>query len=139
MGAVSRSEVPREQILGVFDAFVDRAKESDYHGCAFARACAEAPAGPNAARDVTAAHRAWRHEFFARLAKEAGMRDPAATASQLGIIYDGAACSVSLDGDPGAVAMARLAVERLLDQQAGPSTRRKTSKTPAKRASRASR
>ncbi len=130
-------EDPRQRILAIFDGFVERAKDADYYGCPFVRACAEAPPAPNAARDVSAAYRAWRHAFLARLAKDAGSRDGDATATLLALIYDGAACSVSLDHDPGAALMARRAAERLLDEHARPSARRGARRGPVKRASRA--
>lgn len=130
-GYAARAEDPRGKILAIFDGLVERAKEPDYRGCAFIRACAEAPPAPNAARDVTAVYRAWRHGLFARLAKEAGSRDADATATQLAIIYDGTACSVSMDSDPRAALLARKTVEHLLDEHVDPPKRRTSLKPPS--------
>jgi len=116
---------PRERILAVFDGFVDRVEEGSYYGCPFVRACAEAPPAPNPARDVSEAFRTWRHDLFARLAKEAGSHDPDTSARQMSILYDGAAVGASMHDGPAAALAAREAVERLLDDHAGPSTNRK--------------
>jgi AcrR family transcriptional regulator len=133
---VSTATEPRAQMLAIFDGLIERAKDADYHGCPFIRACAEAPPGANAARDVSATHRAWRQGFFASLAKEAGVRDASGFASQLAILYDGAACAVSMDGSPGAAVAARNAVARLLEEQSGAAPKRRASKASVKRASR---
>lgn len=126
-------EDPRERILAVFDGFVDRVEEGSYYGCPFMRACAEAPPAPNPARDVTEAFRSWRHDLFARLAKDAGSPEPDITARQLSILYDGAAVGASMHDGTAAAVAAREAVEHLFDEHARPSTKTKKA-TPSRKA-----
>ena len=109
-------ESPRERILAVFDSLSERTAEGAYHGCPFIRASAEGPPGPNAAREISAAHRAWRRELFASLARELGVRDPVETSRQLSLIYDGASIATSMDGDLAAPLAARKVAERLLTE-----------------------
>lgn len=120
---ISGVDDPHERILAVFDGLADRVAEGGYYGCPFMRAYAEGPPGPSAAREVASAYRTWRHELFARLAREGGSRDADAAARELSILYDGAAVAAAMDADPGAAIAARSAVERLLGEPVGSSTK----------------
>lgn len=132
---VAAATHPRDRVLAVFDGFGARVAEGSYYGCPFARACAELPLEPTVAREVTAAHRAWRQALFRRLLAEAGVRDVAETSRQLAIIYDGAAACAGLDGDPGVALAARRAVEALLhDQASTPRTQRGAHRASARKA-----
>jgi AcrR family transcriptional regulator len=90
---------PIEQILAVFDAQAQRFGDPTYHGCAFATASAEAPPGGQIEL-ATASYRADIRALFTDLAAAAGAADPELLASQLQLLYDGAALSVRMDRDP---------------------------------------
>jgi AcrR family transcriptional regulator len=132
---VARATDPRARILAAFDGLAERVNEGAYLGCAFMRACAEEPAGPSTAREVTNAHRSWRHDLFKRLAKDAGASDPLAMSRQLALLYDGAAVAASLDGHKKAPLEARRAAELLLDSETS-ALRRKGAKRAAARKTR---
>jgi AcrR family transcriptional regulator len=105
---------PREQLLSVFDAMSDFFAQPGFRGCAFLMANSELPGGERT-RPVCDAYRAWIRDLFARLAKEAGARNPQAIAQQLVLLYDGALVSAQMDGNAAAAATARSLAATLLD------------------------
>jgi len=109
-----RFKTPRERLLGVFDLLAQLVAESNFRGCAFVKADAQAKAD-SSVRAVLDESRAWMRDLFATLAREAGASDPQALALQLVILYDGAIVSVQMDHDPAAVAAARAMAASLLD------------------------
>jgi AcrR family transcriptional regulator len=111
---LTRFRTPRERLLGVFDAQGELFTDPDYHGCAFARASAEAQQG-DVVDQVVTAYRAWLRGLLTELAAEAGAADPETLARQLHLLYDGAGQSARLDRDPSAATTARTAAEALLD------------------------
>jgi AcrR family transcriptional regulator len=104
---------PVEQILAVFDAQAQRFGDPTYHGCAFATASAEAPAGGQIEL-ATAAYRADIRQLFAELGRAAGAADPELLASQLQLLYDGAALSMRMDHDPAIASPQRAAAAALV-------------------------
>jgi AcrR family transcriptional regulator len=102
-------KAPRDKMLAVFDVVGDALARPDYRGCVFARASAEMAADASG-RKVCRDARQWTRELFASLAKEAGAAKPDALATQLLLLYDGAAASASFGHDPaGATATATAA------------------------------
>jgi AcrR family transcriptional regulator len=114
--AVERHTDPRDRLLAVFDAQAELFGRPGFRGCAFVSACAEAPPG-GLIQDAAAAYRAEVRELFAQLAAGAGAPDPQWLAAQLNALYDGAALSARMDGDPAIAVAARAAAESLLDAQ----------------------
>jgi hypothetical protein len=109
-----RYKTPREQLLGVFDVQSRTFKDPGFHGCAFARASAEASDGTSV-EEVSEAHRAWLRSLFVDLAKKAGARNPEQLARQLMLLYDGAAISAWMDHNPSAATAARSVATALVD------------------------
>ena len=112
--AVERFEDPRERLLAVFDAQGQIFKESDFHGCAFVAAGAEAKPGDPISHAVDD-YRAWVLDLFVGLARAAGVRRPAVLAQQLQLIYDGGGLAANLDRNPAVAKDAKAAAEALLD------------------------
>jgi AcrR family transcriptional regulator len=112
---IAGHEGPRDRILSVFDQLSERVADGSFRGCAFINACAEGAPGATPAREVAAAHRAWRCDLFAKLARELGVPDPVETGRELSLLYDGALVASSMDSDSGAPATARKLAESLLD------------------------
>jgi AcrR family transcriptional regulator len=110
---VAKHTDPRDRILAVFDSQAERLSDPDFRGCAFAAACAEAPRGGLIEQASTAYRQAFR-ALLTELAADYGAADPAATAAQLHIIYDGVGQSANLDADPGAAGSGRALAEALL-------------------------
>ncbi|MHA6764146.1 TetR/AcrR family transcriptional regulator [Streptacidiphilus sp. PAMC 29251] len=116
--AVSRHDVPREQLLSVFDALGEVFAEPDYRGCAFANASAEARRD-SPINEVTDEVRAWIRKLFTDLATAAGAAEPAQLAQQLVVLYDGASLTARMDRNPAAAATARTIAALLIDAATG--------------------
>ena len=67
------------------------------------------------AKRVTAAHRQWLLELFARLVKEAGLTSPDYVAGTLIVLFDGAIATTMVDRDPNATRYSRWAAEQIID------------------------
>ena len=111
---VARYKTPRERLLGVFNVQGLTFRDPRFHGCAFARASAEAPQG-SSVEEVAEGHRGWLRSLFLELAKEAGARNPEELARQLMLLYDGAAISAWMDHNPSAATAARSVATALVD------------------------
>jgi len=111
---LARHEAPRDKLLSVFDAMAEAFAKPNYRGCAFLRASAEMPADASG-REVCRDARRWTRELLSGLAKEAGAVNPDALASQLLLLYDGAAASAQMDRDPAAAAAAKAAAVLLIN------------------------
>jgi AcrR family transcriptional regulator len=105
---------PRDKLLSIFDLLGDSFANPSYRGCAFVRASAEMRPD-SSAREVCDGSRQWMRTLFANLAKEAGAAKPEQLARQLMLLYDGAAVSAQMDGDPRAASVARMAAAQMLD------------------------
>jgi AcrR family transcriptional regulator len=103
---LSQHSEPREKILSVFDSVAELMAQPGYRGCPFVRASAEAKSeGP--VTQVCIESRAWTLATLTDLAREAGASDAVALGHQLQMLYDGAAVSADVDGNPDAAATAR--------------------------------
>lgn len=121
---LTRYKTPKDKILGVFDSMAEFASATNFRGCAFARASAEAKPG-SIAKGVCDDSRAWMRELFTQLAREAGASNAERLGHQLVLIYDGAAVSAHVDSDRSAVAAARAMATLLLDTETASRPRRR--------------
>jgi AcrR family transcriptional regulator len=112
--AVAEVEDPDERLLAVFDAQAALFPRSDYRGCAFVAASAEAPADGLVAQ-ATAAYRREVRGLFAELATEAGIAHPDQLADQLRLIYDGGSVAANLDHNAAIASPARAAARILIE------------------------
>jgi AcrR family transcriptional regulator len=110
---------PRERILGIFTLLTEWFVAAGYRGCPFINASAETAANP-AVEEVRDRHRAWVHQLFAEIGREAGADDPDALAAQLVLLYDGAMVGAHLDRSPAPGDAARAAAAALVDAAVGP-------------------
>ncbi|XVV13197.1 TetR/AcrR family transcriptional regulator [Actinoplanes sp. CA-131856] len=105
---------PRDRLLGVFEVLDERAGTPGFRGCAFYNANAEGtPGGP--AQEVADSTRAWMRGLFVELARDAGVKDPAAFAAQMVVLYDGASVGAKMDRPATAPKVARGMAEILLE------------------------
>jgi AcrR family transcriptional regulator len=118
-------DTPRERVLGVFAEIEGALDESDWRGCRFINASAEARPG-DASEVVAENYRAWIRAVFADLAKQAGARKANEIGRQLHLLYDGAAVAARMDEDRhGAASAVRSAVVALLDAATAPKRSRR--------------
>jgi AcrR family transcriptional regulator len=94
-------ETPQEKILGIFDALAEIVNQTNYRGCVFQRASAEAGMS-SIIKGTCDEPRAWLRSLFTELAGQAKAADPELLGRQLVFLYDGAALAASLDGDRNA-------------------------------------
>jgi AcrR family transcriptional regulator len=108
-------DTPKERLLGVFGEVERLLGRSEFRGCRFISAAAEARPG-DASEVVADEYRGWLRSLFTDLAKAAGARDAKHVGRQLALIYDGAAVAARMDQDRrGAAIAVRSAVTALLD------------------------
>jgi AcrR family transcriptional regulator len=112
-------DTPRERLLGVFGEIEESLAGSEFRGCRFISAAAEARPG-DASEVVAEEYRAWLRSLFTDLSAAAGAIDAQQLGRQLSLLYDGAAVAARMDIDRDAAAKAlRSAVVALLEA-AGP-------------------
>lgn len=126
---LAANDTPRDRLLGVFAELEDAMAGSEFRGCRFIMAVAEARPG-DASEAVAEEYRAWLQSLFTDLAEAAGVRDSKQFGKQVSLLYDGAAVAARMDQDRrGAAKAMRTAVVALLDaavpgQHRAPSRRR---------------
>ena len=113
MRYLERYSVPRERLLGVFEAQGEVFAAPGFRGCAFVSASAESPG--ELVEQAADEYRGWVRALLVDLAREAGVAAADALGRQLHMIYDGASLSARMDHDPTASVAARAAAETLLD------------------------
>jgi AcrR family transcriptional regulator len=112
---LAAKKTPRDRLLGVFAELEDALAGSEFRGCRFIMAVAEARPG-DASEAVAEDYRAWLRNLFTDLAKEAGVRDYKRLGAQVSLLYDGAAVAARMDKDrKGAAKAMSTAVVALLD------------------------
>jgi AcrR family transcriptional regulator len=106
---------PRERLLGIFAEIEAALEGSEFRGCRFISAGAEARPG-DASEVVADRYRAWLRSLFVELAQAAGAHNAKAVGRQLSLLYDGAAVAARMDQDRrGAATAVHAAAVALLD------------------------
>lgn len=100
---------PLEQILGLFDGLARWFASKRFRGCAFVNAVSELGGEPHhPAVEVAASHKARRLAQVEGHLRALGVRDAAALAQQIQVLYEGAvAVSLVRGGDPNVAGTAR--------------------------------
>jgi AcrR family transcriptional regulator len=108
-------KTPRARVLGVFAELEGALAGSEFRGCRFIMATAEARPG-DASEVVAEEYRAWLRSLLTDLVESAGASDARQLGRQLALLDDGAAVAARMDQDrAGAVTAVRSAVVALLD------------------------
>jgi AcrR family transcriptional regulator len=112
---LSTNRTPKERILGIFAEVETLLAGSEFRGCRFIMATAEARPG-DASEVVAEQYRAWLLSVFTELAEDAGATDGKQLGRRLLLLYDGAAVAARMDKDRrGAATATRSAVVTLLE------------------------
>jgi len=112
---LAANDTPRERILGVFAEVEELLAGSEFRGCRFISAAAEARPG-DASEVVATEYRAWLLSLFTELAERGGALEANQLGRRLLMLYDGAAVAARMDPDRHAAAQAmHSAVVALLD------------------------
>lgn len=111
-----RSDDPREQLLGVFDALEAWVRHTTpYRGCAFHNAFGELSGTSPAAADLVRENKHHLRDFLTRTAEHAGLREPREIALQLMLLAEGALITAAIDDDPAIPRKAKAAAAVLID------------------------
>jgi AcrR family transcriptional regulator len=112
---LAAKKTPRDRLLAVFAELEGALSGTEFRGCRFIMAVAEARPG-DASEEVAEDYRVWLRRLFTDLAKGAGVRDYKQFGVQVSLLYDGAAVAARMDKDrKGAAKAMSTAVVALLD------------------------
>src|SRR4029077_5520193 len=112
---LTANDTPRERIVAIFAEVEGFLGGSQFRGCRFISAAAEARPG-DASEVMAAKYRTWLLTLFTDLAEAAGAIDAKQLGRRLLLLYDGAAVAARMDPDRDAAARAmHSAVVALLD------------------------
>jgi AcrR family transcriptional regulator len=112
---LTANDTPRERIVAIFAEVEGFLGASQFRGCRFISAAAEARPG-DASEVMAAKYRTWLLTLFTDLAEAAGAIDAKQLGRRLLLLYDGAAVAARMDPDRDAAARAtHSAVVALLD------------------------
>ncbi|GAA5200339.1 TetR/AcrR family transcriptional regulator [Rugosimonospora acidiphila] len=117
--ARSGGDVPRDQILAVFDAIAEQVGPEQCRGCPFLMALAEFPDANHPAHRASVAHKSWLRMRFGELVRDFAettpVTDPEQLADYLALVMEGVYASVQALGDGGPARNARALAQRLLE------------------------
>jgi AcrR family transcriptional regulator len=107
---------PRQRLLSFFDLLEEWFRSREFRGCEFINATAEA--GRKYARQISVSAR-YKQEvarFLAKLAKDAGFKNPGKLGAQLSYLADGATIRAQMDGSPRHAKIAKDAASTIVRQ-----------------------
>jgi AcrR family transcriptional regulator len=111
-----RTDDPREQLLGVFDAVAAWVQHTaPYRGCAFQNAFGELSGTSPFTANIVQEHKHHLRDFLERTARRAHLRRPAELARQLIILVEGSLITAAIDDDPSVPRRAKAAAAVLID------------------------
>jgi AcrR family transcriptional regulator len=117
-GAQASGQTPRERLLAVFET--PAGLGAPLRGCPFHNAAVETAGSMRGVREIVRANKRNFINAVTKLAARAGAVDPPLLASQLAVLYEGAASLATSLDDPSPWAQARAAAETLIDQALAP-------------------
>jgi hypothetical protein len=105
---------PKRRLLAVFDFLEALFGSRDFSGCAFIRAISEYPDTRHPVHQAAWAHKRAVRKMLVGLAKEAGVKNPAALADNFRLLIDGALVAAHATGQVTPARTARTAATELL-------------------------
>lgn len=111
---LAQSKSATDEILAVFDTYIDSATEPGHRGCVFLNAAAEIPGSEHPARPVVRSHKDSVRDFLVERAEALGAANAAELGEQLFVLLEGGVVTAGVRGDPGPIGAARAAAETLL-------------------------
>ncbi|UWQ62096.1 TetR/AcrR family transcriptional regulator [Leisingera caerulea] len=112
----ARADTPRGQLEALFDVLEEWFGQPGFQGCMFIKASAEYQSPEDPINVQSAEHKRLLQEHFARLAAEAGAREPVTLARQLMVLKEGAIVLAALTHGSAPARDARTAAAALIEQ-----------------------
>jgi AcrR family transcriptional regulator len=109
-----RGKTPQQRLLAVFDILGDWFGQEEFRGCLFINAASEYCGLDARIGDLVARHKRLVREELQRLAREAGVSQPAALADQLSLLVEGAIVMALMEQSPGWATTAKEAARVLV-------------------------
>lgn len=109
-------DAPRDQLAALPQVMAEVFNAPDYNGCFFINVAVEHPVPHDPAHQAARTHKLAMVDALRRLAGYANARDPAALASELAMILDGAYVTRQVNGDCDAVATLQRLIPVVLEQ-----------------------
>lgn len=103
-----------DRLLGVFDVLQAWFAREDFAGCPFINAVGEHDKSDARLRALALHHKSAVDAYLERIAEAAGLRQPAAVVSELGILIDGAIVAAMVSRRPEVAAAAKRAFAAVL-------------------------
>ncbi len=111
---IAAAGTPLERLHAVF-AFLERfISDESFRGCALVNVAVEALDAADPSRVIIRRNKRGNRRRLERLAREAGLPEPATLASALSLLFEGAIVTAYVESDPDAGRVAREAAEKLI-------------------------
>ena len=91
-----RKRTPLTKIRAVFDWYLDRYENHDFHGCIFIKAGEQFSNSESNIRKIIQGHKQWLSETLKELLKLCGVRTPSDLAEYIVVILDGLSVRVNM-------------------------------------------
>lgn len=111
---LERASSPVEEMLAVFDAYLESASRASYRGCPFVNASAELADRGHAGREVVTENKESVRSLLHDQARRAGLGDPDALADHLFLLLEGGVVTAGIRGSCEPLRWAREAAETLI-------------------------
>jgi AcrR family transcriptional regulator len=112
------AETGRDRVARIFPVLKEWFAEERFFGCPFINAIGEHDKSEDRLRDITIQHKKQVLGRIESWAADAGAKDPAAFAHQVGVLMDGAIVAAMVTRDPGVADHAAAAASALLQAAA---------------------
>ncbi len=111
---ISAASTPRRRLSAVFEFLEDFIADQPFRGCALVNASVEILSAADPGRQIARRNKQANRRRIEKLAREAGLAEPAILASALSFLFEGAIVTAYVESDRNAGRAARRAAERLI-------------------------
>ena len=114
-----RAKTPYDRLLAIFDVAQDWFADENYYGCMFINVIGEYSEKDSAIREVCKEFKRSLTVYIESLASAAGVKDAAAVANSLSLIYEGAIVTAQVSGSPQSAQTAKATAKVVIDEALG--------------------
>ncbi len=111
---IAAATTPQRRLSAVFEFLEDFIADRPFRGCALVNASVEILSAADPGRQIARRNKKVNRRCIEKLAREAGLAEPAILASALSFLFEGAIVTAYVEGDRNAGRAARRAAERLI-------------------------